>query len=244
MARKPAKKPPANDASPASRRTKRNLPADERRRVLLDAATELFSERGMTITMQALADRVHVTQPLVHRYFPTKVDLINAVRDRIQNAHWDPHWREILTDRTRPLEERLQHFYSLYLPHIYRDTWYRAFWYVALHDPSFAQVYLGRVNSELMTAVIDEARFRFRYPSVETVPVFDREVEFVWGMHSTMIFGGIRRYVYHIDVWGDIETVVRDQIRSYLASVAAVMEELMPGAAAKRIAPAKMRQAG
>ncbi|MGO4836822.1 helix-turn-helix domain-containing protein, partial [Rhizobiaceae sp. 2RAB30] len=37
---------------------------------MLDAAVELFAEKGMGITVQSLADRVQVTQPLVHRYFP------------------------------------------------------------------------------------------------------------------------------------------------------------------------------
>jgi AcrR family transcriptional regulator len=194
--------------------------------------------------VQALADSAHVTQPLIHRYFPTKADLIAAIRDRIQNAHWDLQWREILTDRARPLDERLQHFYSLYLPHIYRDVWYRAFWYVALHDPSFGQTYLGRVNNELLTAVIGEVRFLNRFPPVESVPAFDREIEFVWGMHSTMVFVGIRRYVYHIDACRDVETLVRDQVRSYLATVPSVMAELMSNAPAKRIGTTRMRRAG
>jgi AcrR family transcriptional regulator len=47
---------------------------------LLDAAVDIFSEKGMGITIQALADRVSVTQPLVHRYFRTRVDLIAGNR--------------------------------------------------------------------------------------------------------------------------------------------------------------------
>ena len=209
---------------------KRNLPADERRRLLLDAATELFSEKGLRITVQALADRVHVTQPLVHRYFPTKADLITAICDRIQNAHWDPAWKQILTDRCRPLEDRLQDFYRRYLPHIYRDTWYRGFWYAALNDPTFAQDYIAHVKRELLTSIIDEVRFRFHYPSVDAVPVFERELELVWGMHSTMVFAGIRRYVYKLKVSDDVDTTVLDQMRAYLMVAPSVLAELMPAA--------------
>jgi AcrR family transcriptional regulator len=210
---------------------KRNLPADERRRLLLDAATELFSERGLRITIQELADRVHVTQPLVHRYFPTKADLINAICDRIQNAHWDPAWKAVLTDRCRPLEERIAKFYRRYLPHIYRDSWYRGFWYAALNDPTFAQSYLGHFTREILTSIIDEVRFRLHYPSVTSVPPFEREIELAWGMHSTMVFAGIRRYVYHTPVSTDVETTVRDQLHAYLMAAPMVLEELMPRAA-------------
>jgi AcrR family transcriptional regulator len=226
--RKTLRKPVARtQGSSPKDRPKRNLPADERRRLLLDAAIEIFSERGLGITVQALADRVHVTQPLVHRYFPTKADLFAAIRDRIQNAHWDPTWKTTLTERCRPLEERLRDFYSRYLPHIYRDTWYRGFWYAALNDPTFAQTYIQHVTRELLTSIVDEVRFRFGYPSVESVPVFEREIELVWGMHSTMIFAGIRRYVYKLKVSDDVETTVRDQTHAYLMVAPLVLEELM-----------------
>jgi len=224
------RKKTAGKRTAAGGRTKRNMPADERRRTLLDAAVELFSEKGMSITLQELADRVSVTQPLIHRYFPTKADLIAAICDRIQNAHWDPAWYAVLTDRTRPIEDRIEDYYRRYLPHIYRDSWYRGFWYVALTDPSFAETYLGHVTRELLTAIIAEVRHRFGYPDLDVVPVFEREIELVWGMHSTMVFVGIRRYVYRSPVSDDIDTTVRDQMHAFLLVAPQVLEELMPGA--------------
>lgn len=208
--------------------TRRNMPAEERRRVLLEAAIDIFSEKGLGITVQELADRVNVTQPLVHRYFPAKADLIAAVRDSIQNAHWDPQWRIILTDRARPLGERIVSFYALYLPHIYTDRWYRGFWYAALDDPTFAQYYLGHVESELLTALIGEVRVQFGFPTLDEIPMFEREMELVWGMHSSNVFVGIRRYVYHTRVSDDLPMIVKDQMRAYLAVAPHVLSELMP----------------
>jgi AcrR family transcriptional regulator len=103
-----AKSPKAGAATPQSRR---NLPAEKRKRELLDAAVELFAMRGTGITVQGLADRVNVTQPLVHRYFPTKADLIRSISRELREAHWDKTWREGLRDRSRPLEERIPDFY-------------------------------------------------------------------------------------------------------------------------------------
>lgn len=233
MAKNGTETPEQPAGKPAdARRPKRNLPADERRRTLLDAAMELFAEKGMGITVQALADRVQVTQPLVHRYFPAKADLIAAIRDRIQNAHWDPAWHEVLTDRSRPLEDRLPDFYRQYLPHIYRASWYRGFWYAALADPAFAQTYLDHVHGELLVAMIGEVRDRLGYPPLDRVPPFEREVELVWGLHSTLVFLGIRRYVYHTPVSDDLDTTVLDQVHAYLLTAPRVLAELMPREAA------------
>jgi len=247
MARKsPSKSDRIAEPRPATRRAKRNLPADERRRTLLDAAVALFSEKGMGITVQALADRVDVTQPLVHRYFPAKTDLIAAIRDRIQNAHWDPVWRQVITDRSRPLEERILDFYGRYLPHIYHDSWYRGFWYAALADPTFAQTYLDHVHRELLVSIIGEVRHNFGYPPIEKVPPFEREIELVWGMHSTSVFVGIRRYVYHTPTSDDVDTTVLDQMHAYLLVAPRVLAELMPAEAAhgKPGSRPKMRSAG
>ena len=161
---------PAPKAATPKDRVKRNLPAEERRRELLDAALDIFAEKGLSITIQELADRVNVTQPLVHRYFKTKADLIAGIRDKIQNAHWDPAWKTILTDRSRPLFDRIRDFYDLYLPHIYSAGWYRGFWYAALADPSFAQAYLAHVTEELLISMIGETRFEFGFPDLASVP--------------------------------------------------------------------------
>lgn len=219
---------PAKAAPRPKSRRRRNLPAEERRRELLEAALEIFAEKGMSITIQALADRVSVTQPLVHRYFRTRADLIAGIREKIRFAHWDPAWREVLTDRSRPLCERIPDFYARYLPHIYTVRWYRSFWYAALSDPTFAQEFLARVHEELLLSIIGEARFTFGYPDLACRPAEPREIELVWGMHSTTVFLGIRRYVYHTPASPDVQTTVLDQMRAYLHTVPEVMEELMP----------------
>ncbi|MGO4839183.1 hypothetical protein AB4144_43755, partial [Rhizobiaceae sp. 2RAB30] len=139
---------------------------------------------------------------------------------------------EILTDRSRPLEDRLPDFYRRYLPHIYRASWYRGFWYAALADPAFAQTYLDHVHGELLVAIIGEVRHLLDYPPLGSVPPFEREVELVWGLHSTLIFLGIRRYVYHTPVSDDLDTTIRDQVLAYLLTAPRVLTELMPREAA------------
>jgi TetR/AcrR family transcriptional regulator, repressor for neighboring sulfatase len=52
---------------------------------ILDAATELFAERGPNaVTVRSIAERAGINHALVHRYFGTKEDLIGAVVGREQ----------------------------------------------------------------------------------------------------------------------------------------------------------------
>jgi len=209
---------------------RRNLPAHERKQVLLDAALNIFAQKGMGITVQELADRVMVTQPLVHRYFPAKTDLIAAIMDVLHNAHWDPQWKQMLTDRSQPLEERIVTFYRSYLPQIHNERWYRGFLFASLENPEFARSFIARMDEELFSVLIAETRNNFGFPSTRENPASEREIELVWGMHSTSVYVGVRRHVYHLEVSADIDTTIHDQVRAYLMIAPVVMRELMPSA--------------
>lgn len=208
-------------------RKRRNLPYDMRAREILDAALQLFAERGFDFTLQELADRIGVTQPLLHRYFPTKVDLIAACRQELMRGHWKPEWRDRLADRNQPLYARMIDFYADYLPRIYRRFWYRGFVFAAMADPSFAQAYLNQVTAEILDTVVEEVRHDFGYPSTAKVPIHERENELIWGMHATFAFLGKRHFIYDMPMPADLPAMVRDQVDGYLATVPIVMADLM-----------------
>ena len=73
-----------------------------------------------------------------------------------------------------------------------------------------------------------EARHTFGYPDLASRPATPREIELVWGLHSTNIFIGIRRYVYLTEVSPDLRTTVFDQMRAYLHVVPEVMLPTAP----------------
>src|SRR5512136_1210268 len=71
---------------------------DTTREQLLDAATTLFAERGIAATTVAqIAAQVGVTSAMVHYYFKTRDQLLDAVVDerimRFTAAVWDPFSR-------------------------------------------------------------------------------------------------------------------------------------------------------
>jgi AcrR family transcriptional regulator len=73
---------------PRARRSARDvlarLPAHDRRAQILDAAFEVFAEKGFHGTRtRELAQRAGVSEALVFRHFPTKEALIRAILDRL-----------------------------------------------------------------------------------------------------------------------------------------------------------------
>ena len=148
--------------------------------------------------MQAIADHVGVTQPLVHRYFPTKSKLLDAVRTELLQGHWRVEWRELLADRRRPLRLRLEAFYRDYLGLIFRRAWYRGFLHIAMQDSQFAQAYLSKVRGDVLTTVLGETRHALGLPGPGAVRLHDRELGLAWGLHSALVFVGIRKFIYEL----------------------------------------------
>jgi len=215
----------ASTATVSQRRIYRT--GDERAQEILDAALELFAEHGFATTVQAIADRVGVTQPLIHRYFPTKATLFGAIRDQLLQGHWNAQWRRMLTDRSRPLPDRLSEFYEAYLPIIYRRVWYRGFLHVAVHDDAFAQIYLKKVERDLLGTMLQETRHHLGLLERSDVAFHERELELAWGMHSTFVYIGMRKFIYNLPSPDDLASVIRDQTVGYLLAAERIMTELV-----------------
>jgi AcrR family transcriptional regulator len=78
---------------------------DRRREEILDAAAELFAERGYSdADTQHLADRVGVGKGTLYRYFPSKRDLFLASADRVMRR-LRQRLDDALAGRDDPLEQ-------------------------------------------------------------------------------------------------------------------------------------------
>ncbi len=68
--------------TPASGRNSTRMPRSARRRQLLDAASEIFVERGYhSAGMDEIAVYAGVSKPVLYQHFPSKLDLYIAVVD-------------------------------------------------------------------------------------------------------------------------------------------------------------------
>ncbi|UGQ11034.1 TetR/AcrR family transcriptional regulator [Yinghuangia sp. ASG 101] len=78
----------------------------ERRQKILEAAYEVFEERGEGLSMQQVADRVGVTQPALNYYFGNRDELLLAVlehREALATAASEA------VDRSWRLQESVRH---------------------------------------------------------------------------------------------------------------------------------------
>jgi len=71
----------AKPATPGSRQQR--LPAPERREKILDAAFEVFSERGYAASMGEIAEAAGVTRTVLYYYFQSKKDVFIAVLESL-----------------------------------------------------------------------------------------------------------------------------------------------------------------
>lgn len=70
-----------------ARRPRVVKPPDQRRREILEAATELFSQRGYDVaTVQEIATRSGVAAGTVYLYFPSKEAILDAMREDFESG--------------------------------------------------------------------------------------------------------------------------------------------------------------
>lgn len=104
------------------RRAYRRLQVDERRRQLLEAATELFATHGYDeLSMAKIARESGVSKPLLYHYFPTKRQLFEAVLAQAA----EQHLARIDFDGDLPAAEQLTESLDAYLRWIedHRETY-------------------------------------------------------------------------------------------------------------------------
>lgn len=111
----------------------RRLAAAERRRLIEDAATQLFAERGyVATTIDDIVAAAGVTKPILYRHFESKQDLVMTLlqrhRDELAAAPLDA----LLTSADRPFAERLDAMLEAWFGYVEAHPFVR----LLLHDSS------------------------------------------------------------------------------------------------------------
>ena len=200
----------------ASVKQKRLSPQD-RRKEFIRKATEFFAEEGFNGGTRELARRLGVTQPLLYRYFPSKEDLIKEVYRKVYLEPLDSDWEKRLSDRSRPLRERLQNFYVAYTDAIFNRIWLRIYLFSGLKGLDINRWYVGTVRNKILTRIIKEWRFETGLP-VQSKPTAN-ELELAWVFHGGIFYYGVRKFIYESPVLEDKEKMIADAIDTYLAGM-------------------------
>ena len=200
----------------------RRLSPDERRREFVAKATEFFSEEGFGGGTRALARRLGVTQPLLYRYFPSKDDLIKEVYRTVYLDPLETGWEKLLTDRSRPLRDRLLEFYRTYTDAIFTRKWLRIYLYSGLKGLDINRWYVGMVKDKILTRIIRECRHEVGL-AVQNKPSA-AELELAWVLHGGIFYYGVRKYIYEFPVLEDKDRVIGDALDVFLAGFERVNE--------------------
>jgi len=200
----------------------RRLSPDDRRREFVAKATEFFSEEGFGGGTRALARRLGVTQPLLYRYFPSKDDLIKEVYRTVYLDPLETGWEKLLTDRSRPLRDRLLEFYRTYTDAIFTRKWLRIYLYSGLKGLDINRWYVGMVKDKILTQIIRECRHEAGL-NVQNKPSAT-ELELAWVFHGGIFYYGVRKYIYESPVLEDKDRVIGDALDVFLAGFERVNE--------------------
>jgi AcrR family transcriptional regulator len=129
------------------------LPAEQRRRQLLDVACQVFAERGFHATaMDDVASAAGVTKPVLYQHFPSKralyVELLDDVGHQLLHALADA------TGAATRGRERVDAGFTAYFAFVTRnEAAFRVlFGAAARNDPEFAEV-VERVLDESAEAI-------------------------------------------------------------------------------------------
>lgn len=205
-----------------SRKKAKRMPYAERRAQILEKATALFAEYGLTAQTRALAAECGISQRLLYRFFPTKEDLLKEVYDTAIVGPFQARWFADLSDRSRPMHDRLTRFYNDYLDTVLGRRWLRLFLYSSLAEVDMAPNYISSIITKLTETIVSETAHE-RGMSLDMEPEAIHEIG--WTIHGSISHYAIRRHIYHASQVVAQDSVVEMHVRFFLAGFDAMVAQ-------------------
>lgn len=227
-------KPDDMKADALSAPKRKRMTRDERRKMIVDGAVTFFARHGFDASTHQLAEYLGVTQPLIYNYFPNKESLFRAVYEQVFLGRWESGLDATLSDRARPLFDRLCGFYEHYGEITQSSVWMRIYLYSGLKSLDMNRWYISMVEERIIRRICVELRREFGAPDVDTAPITPGEVEAVWLLHGGVFYYGVRKYVYQVPVSTSFQDFIRQSVRVFLAGAPVLHEGLGAGAADDR----------
>ncbi len=197
----------------SSQKRRTRLSPVAREASILEAAVELFAEKGFGAQTRELAERLGISEPLIYRYFPTKDELIQRVYQEVIESRWDAEWAALLRDRHFPLRERLIDFYRRYLDAIDDSIWIRIVMYASLDGLDLTRRYITGHVDDVMEIIASES-------SATTKLGHEIDPERVWHLQSTLIYYLVRKHIHGTPVAEDRSAVVAMAVDAFVDGLA------------------------
>ncbi|MEP5699115.1 MAG: TetR/AcrR family transcriptional regulator [Sneathiella sp.] len=206
---------------------RKRMSPGSRETLIVEEAITFFAEHGLEGKTRDLAKRLVITQPLLYRYFPSKEKLIERVYQEVYVQRWNPNWDNLITNRERPLKDRLIEFYSQYSGAVYDYVWVRIFMYSGLKGVGINDRYLSIIKDNVLQPVCVELRHEHGLPFVEEVPISPEELELAWGLHGMFFYRAVRHFAYGLPLTEDIDAAIENDVTIFLAGVPSVHKKML-----------------
>lgn len=207
--------------------TRRRLSPAERQHFILEGAIAYFAEFGFDRATRDFAEHIGISQSLIYRYFPSKESLIDRIYDVVFINRWNDSWEGTLADRSRSIADRLKDFYRDYSYSINRYEVIRISLYSALRGENISTRYMDRIRSRLIQPIVAEFRHTLELPSPEQLEISLLEQDYVFGLHSTVIYEIIRRHVFNMPTSEQTDFLIDLHVDSFVSSAAASFEKIL-----------------
>ena len=201
------------------------LSPEDREEQIVQKAIRYFATNGFSAGTRDLVKEIGVTQPLLYRYFPSKEALVNRVFEEVYLSRWNPEWEDILRSREGPLRDRMYMFYKSYSKTILKREWIRIFVLAGLTREGINQKYLDRLREKVFDQVLCALRDEYRL-AAPTEQQYEDEIEMIWGLHASIFYLGMRKWVYGMQIPRDMDRTIEQKIDMFLDGAEATMRRI------------------
>lgn len=216
----------AHSKTPRKAARSLRMKAEDRERLIVRGAVEYFADVGFGGDTRELANRLGITHSLLFKYFASKEALIERVYQEVFVSRWNPYWEIMIEDRSIPFQQRLLNFYKDYARSILDREWVRIFMFAGLKGSTINQRFLRMIQERALVPLCRELRYELKLPGADEVPISDFEVELFVGNNSRLVYMGLRKWVYGMELPLDkIDSIIEATLEIFLVGVKPVLRE-------------------
>ncbi len=206
---------------------KRYADASEREAQILEESIRFFADHGFSGSTRDLAKQIGITQPLLFRYFESKEVLIERIYKVVFIDTWKISWEATITDRSKPLRQRLEEFYESYLAVVFDHDWMRLYVHAGVTGVMINHRFVEFFEQRILRPLCVEIRKEFRLVPPELVPISANEVGYLWNFHGGIFYHGVRRQAFRTNSLDNVGVVIRAAIDAFLDSAPRTFARLM-----------------
>lgn len=196
---------------------RKRLAPEERAELILQRAITYFAHEGFSGGTRELARQLGVSQPLLFKYYPNKDDLIHAVYERVYLNRWRSEWHDLLSDRRRPVRERMREFYKQYTSEIFNEEWLRIYLFSGLKGVPINRWYIEIVEAQILRIIIQELYAEYGInPDTRNHNI---DIESAWVLQGGIFYYGIRKYVYKSNIDTEINIVIDNAVDIFISGI-------------------------